>query len=61
MKALSHDHNYHHPGHEETDSAPANDTWHDSAQHTEPAERQRFRRTEKIVDRWAVIGGEPVT
>lgn len=58
MKALSHDHNYHHPGHQETDPAPANDTWHDSAQHTEPAERQRFRRTEKIVDRWAVIGGQ---
>ena len=36
---------------QETDPAPANDTWHDSAQHTEPAERQRFRRTEKIVDR----------
>lgn len=48
LKALSHDHNYHH---EAEESIPEGDTWHDTAQHTEPAERQRFRRTEKIVDR----------
>ena len=48
IKALSHEHNYHHPAEE---NIPGNDTWHDSAQHTEPAERQRFRRTEKIVDK----------
>ena len=48
LKALSHDHNYHH---ENEESIPEGDAWHDTAQHTEPAERQRFRRTEKIVDR----------
>ena len=45
---LSHDHNYHHPNEE---NIPESDDWHDTAQHTEPAERQRFRRTEKIVDK----------
>ena len=45
---MSHDHNYHH---EAEENVPEGDTWHDTAQHTEPAERQRFRRTEKIVDR----------
>ena len=44
----SHDHNYHHPA---EDNIPEGDEWHDTAQHTEPAERQRFRRTEKIVDK----------
>ena len=48
IKALSHDHNYHHQGEE---NIPEGDERHDTAQHTEPAERQRFRRTEKIVDK----------
>ena len=48
IKALSHDHNYHHPDEE---NIPDNDEWHDSAQHTQPAERQRLRRSEKIVDK----------
>ena len=48
IKALSHDHNYHHPSEE---NIPDNDEWHDTAQHTEPAERQRLRRSEKIVDK----------
>ena len=48
VKALSHEHNYHHPSEE---NIPESDQWHDTAQHTEPAERQRFRRTEKIVDK----------
>ena len=47
VKALSHEHNYHHP---EEENIPEADTLHDPAQHTEAAERQRFRRTVKIVD-----------
>ena len=47
-KALSHEHNYHH---EEEENIPESDSWHDSAQHTPAADRARFRRTEKIVDR----------
>ena len=64
MKALSHEHNYHHP---EEEILPEGDDLHDpgtywlqeaescnpifSAQHTEAAERMRFRRTVKIVDK----------
>ena len=73
MKALSHEHNYHHP---EEETLPDGDDLHDpgrsdtsrpacltydkkedmtrilsSAQHTEAAERMRFRRTMKIVDK----------
>ena len=48
IKALSHEHNYHH---EEEENIPESDSWHDSAQHTPAADRARFRRTEKIVDR----------
>lgn len=47
VKALSHEHNYHH---EHEESIPEGDMLHDQAQHTEAAERQRFRRTVKIVD-----------
>jgi len=51
-KALSHDHNYHHDDEDETGSRePPPDPSHDPMQHTPPAERQRFRRTEKIVDK----------
>eukprot|EP00092_Neocalanus_flemingeri_P009231 GFUD01009936.1.p1 GENE.GFUD01009936.1~~GFUD01009936.1.p1 ORF type:complete len:192 (+),score=52.27 GFUD01009936.1:352-927(+) len=48
IKALSHEHNYHHP---EEEHIPEEDELHDPAQHTDAAERQRFRRTEKIVDK----------
>jgi len=44
FKALSHDHNYHHAEEDEPDPV------HDPAQHSPPANRQRLRRTEKIVD-----------
>jgi len=47
-KALSHEHNYHHP---EEENIPEEDQLHDPAQHTEAAERQRFRRVVKIVDK----------
>ena len=47
-KALSHEHNYHHP---EEENIPEEDQFHDPAQHTEAAERQRFRRVVKIVDK----------
>jgi len=49
FKALSHDHNYHH----EDDEGEGGivDPDHDPLQHTPAAERQRFRRTEKIVDK----------
>lgn len=47
VKALSHEHNYHHP---EEENIPEEDHLHDPAQHTDAAERQRFRRVEKIVD-----------
>jgi len=46
LKALSHEHNYHHP--EEVNNPE--DMLHDPAQHTDAAERQRFRRIVKIVD-----------
>jgi len=46
FKALSHDHNYHH----EVEEGEAIEEEHDPAQHTPAADRQRFRRTEKIVD-----------
>lgn len=48
LKALSHNHNYHHPSEE---GIPATDTLHDPAQHTEAADRARFARTEKLVDK----------
>jgi hypothetical protein len=48
IKALSHEHNYHHP---EEENIPEEDLLHDPAQHTDAAERQRFRRIEKIVDK----------
>lgn len=48
VKALSHEHNYHHP---EEMALPEGDDLHDPAQHTEAAERMRFRRTVKIVDK----------
>lgn len=48
VKALSHEHNYHHP---EEETLPEGDDLHDPAQHTEAAERMRFRRTVKIVDK----------
>jgi len=47
VKALSHEHNYHHP---EEEHIPEEDDLHDPAQHTDAADRQRFRRTVKIVD-----------
>lgn len=47
LKAMSHEHNYHHP---EEEHIPEDDQVHDPAQHTDAAERQRFRRIEKIVD-----------
>jgi len=48
LKALSHDHNYHH---DTDDIAIVEEDPHDPAQHTDPAERQRFRRVVKAVDR----------
>jgi len=48
VKALSHEHNYHHPLEE---NIPEEDLAHDPAQHTDAAERQRFRRVVKIVDK----------
>jgi len=48
VKALSHEHNYHHP---QEENIPEEDLVHDPAQHTDAAERQRFRRVEKIVDK----------
>jgi len=48
FKALSHDHNYHHDEEESSDDI---DAINDPMQHTAPAQRQRFRRTEKIVDK----------
>jgi len=48
LKSLSHDHNYHHPDEETNDPVDVPD---DAAQHTAAAERQRLRRTEKIVDK----------
>jgi len=48
LKALSHDHNYHHSP-EEAHTSEENS--HDPAQHTESADKQRFRRTVRIVDR----------
>jgi len=50
LKALSHDHNYHHPDNAEEENIAESDSLHDPAQHTAAAERQRFRRTVKIVD-----------
>jgi len=47
LKALSHDHNYHHLSEEQPSEV---DSAHDPAQHTESAEKQRFRRTVRIVD-----------
>jgi len=48
LKALSHDHNYHHEP--EEGIIPEIDLSHDPDQHTPAADRQRFRRTVKIVD-----------
>lgn len=48
LKALSHDHNYHHDP--EDGNIPEIDPLHDPDQHTAAADRQRFRRTVKIVD-----------
>ncbi|XP_023345143.1 multiple coagulation factor deficiency protein 2 homolog [Eurytemora carolleeae] len=47
FKALSHDHNYHH----DEDHEDPGDSHHDPFQHSPPAQRQRLRRTEKIVDK----------
>lgn len=47
VKALSHQHNYHHTMDETHDEG---DQKHDPAQHTPSADKQRFRRTVKIVD-----------
>jgi len=47
VKALSHEHNYHHP---EEENIPEGDIVHDPHQHTEAADKQRFRRTVNIVD-----------
>jgi len=47
VKALSHDHNYHH---DKEDPATLDEDPHDPFQHTDPAERQRFRRVVKAVD-----------
>jgi len=52
FKALSHDHNYHHEEDEDEEFAgEEHERVHDPVQHTPAAERTRFRRTEKIVDR----------
>lgn len=46
VKSLSHEHNYHHHD-EESNGVEDN---HDPAQHTATANKQRFKRTVKIVD-----------
>jgi len=52
FKALSHDHNYHHEDDEgEQVAEQQHDSVHDPVQHTPAADRTRFRRTERIVDR----------
>lgn len=48
LKAFSHDHNFHH---EIEDDSVVEDDANDPAQHTEAADRQRFRRTVKAVDK----------
>jgi len=50
LKALSHDHNYHHPEEEDGEEHEVIDGV-DQDQHTPAANRQRLRRTEKIVDK----------
>ena len=51
IKSLNHEHNYHHPEEPEADGDRADDSDHDPHQHTPAAERKRFRRIEKIVDK----------
>jgi len=52
FKALSHDHNYHHEDEENEGYVnEQHENIHDPVQHTPAAERTRFRRTEKIVDK----------
>jgi len=51
LKALSHDHNYHHEAEEEEGDEHEIIDGVDQDQHTPAANRQRLRRTEKIVDK----------